>query len=145
MYINATAALHFKVLSFLNDSYWGFLSKLLASMMRNYFPKRASGAPLHTLSKSYDVPVGFVAPSPLNWGNSLLYLRSPKGGCCSVSDDWSCFCTHPTGVLLLWHISQSVGSLPIPTLYTHNHSWRVLWISIVVLFSCCQRSSASVL
>ena len=32
--------------------------------MRNYFPKRLSGAPLHTLSKSYDVPVGFVPPPP---------------------------------------------------------------------------------
>ena len=32
--------------------------------MRNYFPKRPSGAPLHTLSKLYDVPVGFVTPSP---------------------------------------------------------------------------------
>ena len=30
--------------------------------MRNYFPKRPSGAPLHTLSKLYDVPVGFVPP-----------------------------------------------------------------------------------
>ena len=33
--------------------------------MRNYFPKRLSGAPLHTLSKLYDVPVGFVPPSLL--------------------------------------------------------------------------------
>ena len=30
--------------------------------MRNCFPKRPSGAPLHTLSKLYDVPVGFVTP-----------------------------------------------------------------------------------
>ena len=30
--------------------------------MRNYFPKRPSGAPLHTLSKLYDVPVDFVPP-----------------------------------------------------------------------------------
>ena len=29
-----------------------------------YFPKRPSGAPLHTLSKLYDVPVGFVTPPP---------------------------------------------------------------------------------
>ena len=41
---------------------FGLLSKLLASLMRNYFPKRPSGAPLHTLSKLYDVPVGFVTP-----------------------------------------------------------------------------------
>ena len=40
-----------------------FLSKLLASLMRNYFPKRTSGTALHTLSKLYDVPVGFVTPS----------------------------------------------------------------------------------
>ena len=33
--------------------------------MRNYFPKRPSGAPLHTLSKLYDVPVGFEPPSYL--------------------------------------------------------------------------------
>ena len=32
--------------------------------MRNYFPKRSSGAPLHTLSKLYDVPVGFETPPP---------------------------------------------------------------------------------
>ena len=30
--------------------------------MGNYFPKRPSGAPLHTLSKLYDVPVGFDPP-----------------------------------------------------------------------------------
>ena len=28
---------------------------------------------------------------PLFWGCVLLYLRSPKGGCCSISDDFSCF------------------------------------------------------
>ena len=32
--------------------------------MRNYFPKRPSGAPLYTLSKLYDVPVGFEPPPP---------------------------------------------------------------------------------
>ena len=31
--------------------------------MRNYFPKGPSGAPLHTLSKLYDVFVGFVSHS----------------------------------------------------------------------------------
>ena len=39
-----------------------FLSKLLASLMGNYIPKRTFGAPLHTLSKLYDVPIGFVSP-----------------------------------------------------------------------------------
>ena len=32
--------------------------------MRNNFPKRPSGAPPHTWSKLYDVPVGFVTPPP---------------------------------------------------------------------------------
>ena len=32
--------------------------------MRNYFTKRPSGAPLHILSKLYDVPVGFEPPPP---------------------------------------------------------------------------------
>ena len=49
--------------------------------------KQLSCAPLHTLSNSYDVPVGFV-PLPL-WNCVLLYLRSPKGVCCSISDDLS--------------------------------------------------------
>ena len=32
--------------------------------MRNYYPKRPSSAPLHNLSKLYDVPVGFVTTPP---------------------------------------------------------------------------------
>ena len=35
--------------------------------MRNYFPKRPSGAPLHTLSKLYDVPVGFTKMYLARW------------------------------------------------------------------------------
>ena len=31
--------------------------------MRNCVPKRVSDAPRHILSKSYDVPAGFVSPS----------------------------------------------------------------------------------
>ena len=44
------------------------------------------GAPLHTLSKLYDVPNCFFNPPP----PIMLYLRSPKGDCCSISDDLSC-------------------------------------------------------
>ena len=73
-----------------------FLSKLLASLMRYYFPNRTSGVPLHTLSKLYYVPVGFV-PN-LFWGSVLLYLRSSKGDCCSISDDVSCS----------WYISTNI-------------------------------------
>ena len=41
------------------------LSELLASLMKYYFLKRPSGATLHTLSKLYDVLIGFVPHSPL--------------------------------------------------------------------------------
>ena len=57
--------------------------------MRISFPKRPSGAQLHALSKLYDALVGFVAPS---FDSVLLYMRSPNGGCCSISDDLSCSC-----------------------------------------------------
>ena len=40
----------------------GFLSKVLAFLMRNYFPKRTSGASLLILFKLYDVPAGLVSP-----------------------------------------------------------------------------------
>ena len=40
-----------------------FWSKL-SFLMRNYFPKRTSGESLLTLSKLYDIPVGFVTPLP---------------------------------------------------------------------------------
>ena len=42
----------------------GLLSKLVASLMSNYFLKRPSGAPLTLCQKLYDVCVGFVTPPP---------------------------------------------------------------------------------
>ena len=57
--------------------------------MRNYFPKGTSGAPLHTLSKLYNVPVGFVDPPSLLEAVNCFF-RSPYGGCCSISDYSSC-------------------------------------------------------
>ena len=75
---------------YLKYKLFGFLSKLLASLMRNYYQKRTSGAPLYTLSKLYDVPVGFV--NPFFRGTVLLYLRSPEVNCCSISDDLSYSC-----------------------------------------------------
>ena len=40
--------------------------------MRNYFPKRVSGAPLHTLSELNDVHVGFVFPPNLKQCNTIF-------------------------------------------------------------------------
>ena len=45
--------------------------------MRNYFSKRPSGAPLHILSKLYDVPVGFVPP-PISRLN-IAYFAVAEG------------------------------------------------------------------
>ena len=42
------------------------------------------------LSKLYNVPVGFVAPPPNLRQCILLYLRSPKGGCCQFLVTWQC-------------------------------------------------------
>ena len=36
--------------------------------------------------------------TPLTWGSVLLYLRSPKGGYCSVSDDLCWFFLHLEGI-----------------------------------------------
>ena len=55
------------------------MSKLLASLMRNYFPKRPSGAPLHTLSKLYDVPVGFVTPPHPILRLNIAYFAVAEG------------------------------------------------------------------
>ena len=45
--------------------------------MRNYFPKRPSGAPLHTLSKLYDGPVGFEHPPFLRL--NIAYFAVAEG------------------------------------------------------------------
>ena len=68
--ISATAALYYKMYLFgmtlviwsfviYVSSYklYGLLSKLLAFLMRNYFPKQPSGAPLHTLSNYMMFPL----------------------------------------------------------------------------------------
>ena len=67
------------------------LSILLSSLMRNDFPKRQSGAPLHTLSTFYMIfPLVLNTPTLFEAVYVLLYLQSPKGGCYSISDDLSC-------------------------------------------------------
>ena len=44
----------------------------------------------------------FCNPPPLFWGWILLILRSPKGGCCSISDDLSCSCYHYVSYFSIW-------------------------------------------
>ena len=55
--------------------------------MRSYFPKRTSGVSLHTASILW-CSRWYYSPT-LFWSSVLLYLQSPKGGCCSISDGLS--------------------------------------------------------
>ena len=86
--------------------------------MRNYFPKLPSGAPLHTLSKLYDVLVGFETPS---FEAVYCFLRSLKGGCCSISDylSWSFI---ETNMRSLWYLCNKGGHsyVPVPKFVRSN-------------------------
>ena len=53
---------------------FGYKSKLLASLVRNNFPKRQSGELLENLLNFYDVPFGFVTPS-IEQGSWLICDR----------------------------------------------------------------------
>ena len=83
--------------------------------MRNYFPKKPLGAPLHTLSKLYDVPVVYgtrmslVATKSKSCNCSKSYILTssqPKGHVMSTNDGWATLwwitaqiwllCNHPT-------------------------------------------------
>ena len=66
-----------------------FLSKLVASLTRNCFPKRPS---THRFKRCQTIWCSrwFCNPPPLFWGCVLLYFWSPKGGCCSILEDLSC-------------------------------------------------------
>ena len=55
---------YFVLLDVCNYKLFRSLSKLLASLMSNYFPKRPSGAPLLTLSKLCDASVWFCTTPP---------------------------------------------------------------------------------
>ena len=59
---------------------FGLLSKLLASLMRNYFPKWPSGASLNILPNLYDVPVGLVLPPILRLCIALFAVAEGGGG-----------------------------------------------------------------
>ena len=75
MYTSATTALYLKRNHFVKVIV-RVLSKLFASLMRNYYPKRPSSASLYTSSYLYDVPISFVAPLIL--GSELRYLWSQR-------------------------------------------------------------------
>ena len=81
--------------------------------MRNNFPNRSSSALLHILSKLYDVPLGFYTP-PL-WCSVLLYLRSPKGGWCSISNDLTCS--------LIWLVVSGIKFYLITQLFLDKDLW----------------------
>ena len=128
-----------KLLIIWNDvGYYKLFGLLSTSLIRNYFPKLPSGAPLHTLSKLSDILFGFVTPL-LFGGCVLLYLRSPKSGCCSISDDLS---SSRTGIRqgtlenviekVLWSIRGSYQTIWSSSLT--NANWHsVAWPSVTFL------------
>ena len=62
LFIFPCVCVTFNIKCYLKYKMFGFLSKKLASLMRKYFPILPSVAPLHTLSKVYDIPVRCVTP-----------------------------------------------------------------------------------
>ena len=76
--------------------------------MRNYFPKRTSCALLHTLSKLYDVPIGFVHPASFEAVYCFICGGLRVAACCSISDDLSCSWNNN------WHFTWSY----------QNHMWK---------------------
>ena len=65
---------------YVNTNCSDLLSKFLASVMRNYFSKRPSGASINALSKLYDISVSFVTPASFEavycfiWGRRRLAI-----------------------------------------------------------------------
>ena len=54
------------------------------------------------LCQNYMMFLLVLNPPPLFWGWILLILRSPKGGCCSISDDLSCSCKFTLIPFAVW-------------------------------------------
>ena len=79
--------------------------KIMSIPHAELFPKRPSGALLRTLSKLYDGPVGF--------------LRPPKSGCCSISDDsyFEVENSNPTSRLYIYYINTE-PAIRAGTLYS---------------------------
>ena len=64
------------------------------------------------LCQNYMMFLLILYPPPLFWGWILLILRSPKGGCCSISDDLSCW--------FPWSICEGCG-MPARNAYPSGH------------------------
>ena len=105
-----------------------FLSKLLVSLIRNYYPKRTSGAPLHTLSKLYDVPVGII---PLPLLRQCMAIFAVAEGWLLLDNRWS--------VLFLGIIdcfrsfSYTLHTFSLYSVYRHEMPLRVFLLPVYVL------------
>ena len=82
-------------------------------------------------------------PPPLLWGCEWLYLRSPKGSCCSISDDLSCSVQVRTLTFLrpelAYTFDWSYPSLAdvIRYFYIQYHFTTIYIYAIVLLPLCC--------
>ena len=103
--------------------------------MRNYFPKRTSVAPLHTLSKLYDVPVGFVSPSLVAMycyicGRLRVAVARYRMICLVLGDTFS-------GLRRLLEVRELAGSNPAGSVNFHfEFSWAALSLQLGEVKSC---------
>ena len=97
------------------------MSKLLASLMRNYFPKRSSSAPLHTLSKLYDV--------------SLCFVTTPLLRLCTCISSFAVAVARYRMICLVLHRSFSFhacDSISFSNRDTSRNAWNRHWGSFMV-------------
>ena len=64
--------------------------KIISIPDEELFSETAVGCTVSYFVKIIWCSCWFCNPPPLFWGWILLILRSPNGGCCSISDDLSC-------------------------------------------------------
>ena len=95
-----------------------FIVLIISIPDEELFPETTVGCTASYFVKIIWCSGWFCTPPPrLFWGCVLLYLRSPKGGCCSISDDLSCychltFCLIITDSVVLWKIQKFDWLIP---------------------------------
>ena len=96
----------------------------------------------------YFIKIVPFCPHPPFWDCVLLYLRSPKGGCCSISDDLSCSMKYQilihnravfitaTGVAVLYitvTVSRKNGFPNISDVHSSRKHWKYKYMNIYLM------------
>ena len=108
-------------------------------------PKRPSGAPLHTLSKLYDVPVGFVLPPPYFEAEYCLFCGRRR---IAVARYWMICVVLPITILcpslsriLMFDAASTTLATYWATRLTCGFlvSWKASWKFVLTINSCSWR------